>query len=95
MQAPKQVTAGSTVTVIVNHKIPPKLGEQLIHVTLKADKTKRIERKVLKAKGTGKLEASFKVPESTSGKTIQFAVFIGEEYQQCLQHLTSKPVTVN
>ena len=93
LQAPEQVVAGTTATVIITHEIPPELGEQKIHVGLKSDKQK-IKRHVRKAKGTGTLEVSFEVPESTTGKPLQFGAFIGKDYQHNLQHLTSDPVLV-
>ncbi|VGO13920.1 Arylsulfatase [Pontiella desulfatans] len=92
LEAPKQLVAGSTVTVKITHRIPSKLGEQKIHVTLKSGQ-KKVKRQVLKAKGTGTLDVSFLVPKEYAGKSLNFAAFAGEEYKQRLQKPLPQPLT--
>jgi hypothetical protein len=81
--------------VSVRHAIPEKLGEQLIHVTLKggAD-AKRIERQVLTVQGTGELQVTFDVHEQEIHTPLRFAAFIGKDYANNLQHVSSPPVPV-
>lgn len=90
LQAPRQMVAGTTATIIITHEIPLGLGEQKIHVTAWSDK-ERIKRKVLKAKGTGTLEASFAIPQKLAGKSIRFAVFLGEDVKSTLQRRVTGP----
>ncbi|MAG92701.1 MAG: heparan N-sulfatase [Planctomycetaceae bacterium] len=90
LQAPANVVPGKPSTVRVAHTIPEKLGEQLIHVTIKQGNGKqRINRKVLKVQGTGTLEVTFEVPKSLIADGVQFAAFIGKDYPSSLQHVTS------
>ena len=92
---PETASASAVVTVEIDHKFPPKLGEQQIHMTLKEGETqKRIERKIVTAKGTGKLSVEFEVPASQAGKSIRFAAFVGPDYDGHLQHLTSGEIPV-
>lgn len=94
LSTPRIVRRGRTVTVTVNHKIPADIGEQLIHVTLKEQTGGRIERKVVKCRGTGALEVSFAVPANPGLAKVVFAAFIGEDYPTCLQHVVSRPLPV-
>ena len=94
LSTPRFVRRGQSVTVTVNHKIPADLGEQLIHVTLKGQAGARIERKVVKCRGTAVLEVSFAVPVDPNLGKVVFAAFIGEDYPNCLQHAVSKPIPV-
>lgn len=89
-ELPKSVTPGKPVTLRIPHRLSAELGEQLVHVTLKAgpDK-KRVERKVLKVSGEGVLEVTFDIPDPVPGNVVAFAAFIGEDYQKNLQYLTS------
>ena len=64
----------------------------LVHVTLKDGSGKRIERKVLKASGTGEIQVQFDVPKDLQGNQASFAAFIGAEFVKNLQHLSSKPI---
>ncbi|MBG85406.1 MAG: heparan N-sulfatase [Verrucomicrobiales bacterium] len=91
--APEKISAGSSATIGIEHKLPKNLGEQMFHVTLKIA-GKRADRKVLSALGKGNLEITFEVPESASGKSISFAAFVGKDYSSNLQHLASKPIKV-
>ena len=94
LSTPRFVRRGQTVTLTVNHKIPPDLGEQLVHVTLKEQAGKRIDRKVVKCRGTGDLEVSFAVPANPDLAKVVFAAFIGKDYPNCLQHIVSRPLQV-
>lgn len=94
LQAPAAAGAGRAVTARIPHKIPARLGEQQIQVTVKDGNGKRIERKVLTASGEGVLEASFDLPATVPGNAISFAAFVGEEFPANLQHLTSDRIAV-
>ena len=94
LNAPANIVSGETLTVSIPHKIPANLGEQMIHVTLKDGTGKRIERKVVTAQGKGTLEVPFDLPATYSGQAVQFAVFIGEDFQKSMQHLTTDNVKV-
>ena len=71
-----------------------RLGEQLLHVTFRDGSGKRIERKVIKAAGTGEIQVHFDVPKDLQGNQASFAAFIGEEFAKHLQHLSSKPIGI-
>lgn len=93
LEVPESAKAGQAVTVKVRHHLPANLGEQLIHVTLKAGPNdQRVDRKIVKATGEGVLEVSFNVPKDVPGNTLRFAAFIGEDYGKSLQHLQSAAV---
>ena len=89
---PKNITPGQPVKLTLAHKIPKRLKEQLLHVTLKNGSGKRIERKVLKASGTGEIEVQFDVPKDLQGNKVSFAAFIGAEFSKNLQLLNSKSI---
>ena len=91
---PKIVEHGQPVKLTIAHKIPKRLGEQLLHVTFKDRSGKSIERKVLKASGTGEIQVQFDVPKGLQGNQASFAAFIGREFAQNLQHLSSKPIGI-
>lgn len=92
---PELVIAGAPVTVKVPHQLPDDLGEQSIHVTLKAGpENKRVGREVVKATGKGVLEVRFEVPAEVPGRVVSFAAFVGEEYQGSLQHISTKAIEV-
>ena len=89
---PKNITPGQPVKLTLAHKIPKRLKEQLLHVTLKNGSGKRIERKVLKVSGTGEIEVQFDVPKDLQGNKVSFAAFIGAEFSKNLQLLNSKSI---
>ncbi len=91
---PGSVSRGAEATVVVRHNIPADLGEQLVHVTIKAADGKRIGRKVLGAKGRGELKVAFSVPKDAKPGQVVFAAFIGKDFPSCLQHVASGPVPV-
>ena len=93
IRAPKSLPRGDTVTIVVPHDLPVKLGTQLAHVTLKdSSGKKRLARQVLKISGKGELEVTFKLPADYQGKAVVFAAFVGKDYPSNLQHIFSKPV---
>ncbi|WP_197440951.1 sulfatase family protein [Thalassoglobus neptunius] len=80
-------------TVQIEHKIPKKLGEQKLHVTLKGGPNdKRIERKIVSVSGVGTETVKFDIPESLKDDVISCAVFVGEDFPQNLQHIQSSQV---
>ena len=89
------VSSGQPVSLTIDYTLPKKLGTQKIHVTLKQGaKGGRVERKVFEISGTGTLEVSFDVPAEVKDGQLSFAVFVGEAYEQNLQHVTSGPLKV-
>ena len=90
---PASVSAGDQARLAITHTLPNELGEQLLHVTLKDGAGKRIERKVIRARGNGQLEIQFDVPRRVEN-TVSFALFIGQNFAGKLQSLKSKPVAV-
>ncbi len=94
LDVPKSVTPGKAVTVAVDHRLTAKLGEQQLHVTLKGPDGKRVERKVVSAKGTGTTTVAFDVPASLAGKSVFVAAFVGEEYAKNLQHVQTEAIPV-
>ena len=92
---PATISAGQSVKVKIPHTLSKELGEQLVHVTLKAGPDeKRVARKVAKARGKGVLEVDFEVPAELAGGVLSFAAFVGEDYSKNLQHIASKKIPV-
>ena len=95
LETPEGVAAGKPLVVKVRHKLEAGLGEQLVHVTLKAGpEAKRVARKVVKVSGDGVAEVTFDVPASVPGNVVHLAAFIGEDYASNRQHLQTAPVPV-
>ncbi len=94
MQPPAKVTRGQTAILKVTHTLPADLGEKPVLVTLKAADGSRLDRQELKAQGSGVLEVSFAIPADLPGDKVTFAVIVGADYQNALQHLVSAPVPV-
>jgi N-sulfoglucosamine sulfohydrolase len=95
VELPASVAAGKPVTVKVRHKLDATHGEQLVHVTLKADPDdKRVDRQVVKISGEGAVQMTFDVPATVPGNTVRVAAFVGEDYHSNLQHLQTDPVPV-
>ena len=95
LELPESVTAGKPLVVKVNHKVDADLGEQLVHVTLKAGQEgKRVDRKVVKVTGEGVAEVTFDVPATVADKMVNVAAFIGEDYAGNMQHVQSEAVPV-
>ena len=95
LELPKSVTAGEPLVVKVKHKVEADLGEQLVHVTLKAgSQGKRVERKVVRVSGEGVVEVTFEVPATVADNTVHVAAFIGEDYAGNMQHVQVGPAAV-
>ncbi len=95
MEVPAGPVSGAPITVKVSHQIPPNLGKQLIHVTLKAGPDDhRVERKIIEASGTNTAEITFDLPQDIPGNRIRFAAFIGEDHPNNLQHIQTDPIQV-
>lgn len=93
LMTPEQFTPGEPFTVTIEYTIPNDLGEQLLHVTLKeGTQEKRIERKVVKARGKGETQVTFDIPRELTAKSIRAATFIGKDYPSSLQHVVTKPI---
>jgi hypothetical protein len=88
---PETITAGTSITVKLNHALPANLGEQVLTVTLKGGNGQRLDRKTAKASGTGVAEVSFDVPTSARGGNVSFAAFVGEDFQKNLHYIQSEP----
>jgi hypothetical protein len=95
IDVPESIVAGKTVTVTIRHALPPELGEQLLHVTIKQGTAEsRLDRKVVKVTGTGETRVTFEVPAKVDDGKVGFAVFVGKDFPSSLQRLTTKPLTV-
>jgi N-sulfoglucosamine sulfohydrolase len=95
LQFPKDLATGQKVVIHINHKLPEELGEQLIHVTIKqGNQPQRIERQVLTVSGEGTTEVTFEVPVAVKDNMLSFAAFVGKDFQNKLQYLTTKPQLV-
>jgi len=95
LELPKSIQAGKSITVSIPHELPKRLGEQQIHVTLKVGTAlKRLDRKVVKVSGKGKVEVTFELPATIPDGTIGFAAFVGAEYTENLQHVATKAIKV-
>ena len=95
LEMPDSIQAGRPITVRLRHTLEAGLGEQLVHVTLKAGPAaKRVDRKVVKVSGEGVVEVTFDVPATLSGKVVSFAAFIGKDFDSNSQHLQTLAVAV-
>jgi N-sulfoglucosamine sulfohydrolase len=89
---PQAVTKGQKATLAIRHSLTEKDGKQSLHVTLKRQDNRRIERKVLTVKGAGTVEVAFDVPDDADLTAVRFAAFVGPDYPRCLQHIITAPV---
>lgn len=89
---PEQIEAGKPVTIGIGHELPEDMGQQILTVTLKAG-TQRLDRKTVPAKGSGTARVVFDVPAGVDD-TVNFAAFVGEDYQTSPQHITTDPLPV-
>ena len=95
LEVPEAAELGAPVVVKVRHQVPPRLGVQKLHVTLKGGVDQaRIDRKVVEVSGTGVAEVRFDVPAEVPGGVVSFAAFLGDDYPTSLQHLQSAAVQV-
>jgi N-sulfoglucosamine sulfohydrolase len=94
LEAPKTVARGQKAIVKVKHTFPAGLGEKPIQVTLKGGGNERIERKEVKASGTGEIEVTFDIPAEAPGGKVIFAGLVGTSMKDSLQLIQTKPVPV-
>jgi len=94
LEAPKTITRGQKAVVKVKHTFPAELGEKPIQVTLKGGGNERIERKEVKASGTGEIEVTFDIPAEVPGGKVIFAGLVGKSIKDSLQLIQTKPVNV-
>ena len=93
-ELPESVVHGQNAIVKLKHNLPADLGEKPVQVTLKSGGGERIERKEVKASGSGIVEVTFDIPAEVPGGKVSFAGLVGKSLQDSLQHLQSKPVPV-
>lgn len=95
LEIPDTFQAGKPVTVKLLYKLSKDLGEQLVHITLKAgSQAKRVERKVIPVSGQGTARVTFELPARIPNGIIRFAAFIGKDYDNHIQHLQTKFIPV-
>lgn len=89
IQTRQQSSLNEPLSVNIQYQLSESLGKQKLHVTLKSENNLRIERQVLEITGTGTKLVNFKIPEDYQGKAVRVAAFVGEDFEQSLQHLNS------
>lgn len=94
LETPASVSPGGKAVVKLTHTFPADLGEKPVQVTLKGAGNERIERKEVKASGSGVIEVSFDLPAEIPGGKVNFAGLVGTGMQDSLQQIQSKPVPV-
>jgi len=94
LEAPKTIVRGQKAIVKVKHTFPADVGEKPIQVTLKGGGNERIERKEVKASGTGEIEVTFDIPAEVPGNKVIFAGLVGTSLKDSVQHIQTKPVPV-
>ena len=94
LKLPMSASRGSAFEVTIEHQLPPALGEQRFHVTLKDANAKRIERIVKTASGKGALKVEFMLPPDLATEALSVSAFVGKEYTTNLLHRTEGPVKV-
>jgi hypothetical protein len=95
LELPDSVTKGNPLKVAVRHTLDAGMGQQLVHVTLKAGPDfKRLERKIVTVSGEGTTAVTFSIPAALSSQTVRVAAFIGQNYASNLQHLQTAPLPV-
>ena len=92
---PKTIVPGGVATVMIHYKLPARLEQQKIHVTLVQGKeSRRIERQVYHIRGQGKLAVEFHVPRAVTDGVVQFAAFVGADFPTHIQHFKTEPIKV-
>lgn len=94
LEIPASVSPGGKAVVKLTHAFPAELGEKPVQVTLKGAGNERIERKEVKASGSGVIEVTFDLPADIPGGKVNFAGLVGTGMQDALQHIQTKPVPV-
>lgn len=93
--APEKLAGSVSAAVRIAHEFPEPDREESITVSLLRGAGKeRLDRKVVKVRGTGETTVTFNLPEGLSGQNVKFAAFVGEDFQSTPQHVQSKPVKV-
>lgn len=93
LEPPTVVARGEKASVRIRHTFPEELGERPIQITLKGAKNERIERKTVKASGTGEIEVVFDIPAEVGGNAVIFAGLVGNSIKDALQHVQTKPIS--
>jgi N-sulfoglucosamine sulfohydrolase len=94
LEPPSVVARGEPATIKIKYHFPDELGVRPIQVTLKGGKNERIERKTIKASGTGEQEVVFDIPEQVPEDAVIFAGLVGDSIKDSLQHVQTKPIGV-
>ena len=79
---------------VLRDTFPADLGEKPVQVTLKGGGNERIERKEVKASGTGVIEVTFDIPAEVPGGKVIFAGLVGKSIKDALQQIQTKPTPV-
>ena len=81
--------------MMINYKLPTRLGQQKLHVTLIQGKaSSRVDRQLHNISGQGKLVVEFKVPPAVTDGVVQFAAFVGADFPTNIQHFKTEPIKV-
>ena len=93
---PKTIVPGGVAQMVIAHKLPARLGEQKLHVTLiEGKESRRIERQVHNISGEGRVVIEFKVPATVTDGVVQFAAFVGADFPTNIQHFKTEPIKVD
>jgi hypothetical protein len=94
LEVPETIARGQKATVKLKHQFPADLGEKPVQVTLKGGGNERIERKEVKASGTGVIEVTFDIPAEIPGGKVIFAGLVGKGIKDALQQIQTTPTPV-
>jgi hypothetical protein len=94
LETPTTIVPGGPAKIKIKHHFPDDLGERPIQVTLKGGNNARLERKTVKAAGTGEIEVTFDLPAEIPGGAVIFAGLVGDSIKDALQHVQTKPIHV-
>lgn len=95
------VLVGKECQVEVSYEVPNRLGEQILQVTLKREKTsgtlgipERIHRISTRISGSGSKVFSFSIPVELKAKEVRFAAFIGTHFNENIIHKVTGSIEV-
>jgi N-sulfoglucosamine sulfohydrolase len=92
---PKTIMPGEVARMQIDYKLPAKLGQQKIHVTLiQGTPSARVERQVHTIRGEGTLVVEFKVPQVVTDGIVRFAAFIGADFSSNIQHFKTDAIKI-
>ncbi|MCX7015239.1 MAG: sulfatase [Candidatus Sumerlaeota bacterium] len=91
---PTSAPRSGTAKVVIHYTIPDELGEQTLQVTVKSDGGAKLDRKIVKIQGKGDAEIDLAIPNDPKLAKVTFAAFVGKEFTNNLQYLTSPVVPV-